>query len=70
MLILTGQGIAWIWSNNSSKPAQPMLYAQWPKTEHLVTFQNMTEVTCKRIQKGACLGILRCAIQKWSHDKL
>ena len=53
---IEGQGIAWIWSNDSSKPAQPVLYT-FVKDCTLITFQNMTDNT-QIIQKGACLGIL------------
>ena len=53
---IKGQGIAWIWSNDSSKPAQPVL-CTFVRDRTLITFQNMMDHT-QRIQKGTCLGIL------------
>ena len=53
---IEGQGVAWIWSNDSSKPAQPIV-AVFVKDKTLIIFQNMTEST-QYIEKGACLGIL------------
>ena len=53
---IDGQGIGWIWSNDSSKPAQPVV-CTFVKDRTLITFQNMTSST-QQIQKGVCLGIL------------
>ena len=53
---IEGQGIGWIWSNNSFKPAQ-LVVCTFVKDHTLITFQNMTNST-QQIQKGACLGIL------------
>ena len=53
---IEGQGIGWIWSNDSSKPAQPVV-CMFVKDRTLITFQNMTNST-QQIQKGVCLGIL------------
>ena len=54
--LIDSQGVAWIWSNDSSKPAQPIV-ATFVKDKTLITFQNMTETT-QYIEKGAFLGIL------------
>ena len=52
---IDGQGIAWVWSNDSSKPAQPVV-CMFAKDRTLVTFENMTGET-QIIEKGACIGI-------------
>ena len=44
--------ICWVWSNNSSKPAQPVV-----KDKTLITFQNMSGAT-QIIEQGACIGVL------------
>ena len=53
---IQGEGICWIWSNDSSKPAQPVL-STFVKDKTLMTFQNMSGST-QIINKGACLGVL------------
>ena len=53
---IQGEGICWIWSNDSSKPAQPVV-STFVKDKTLITFQNMSGST-QIINKGACIGIL------------
>ena len=53
---MQGEGICWIWSNDSSKPAQPVV-STFVKDKTLITFQNMSDST-QVIDKGACIGIL------------
>ena len=53
---IQGEGICWIWSNDSSKPAQPVV-STFVKDKTLITFQNMSGST-QIIDKGACIGIL------------
>ena len=49
-------GICWVWSNDSSKPAQPVV-STFVKDKTLITFQNMSGTT-QIIDKGACIGVL------------
>ena len=65
---IEGQGIGWIWSNDSSKPAQPVV-CTFVKDHALITFQNMTNST-QQIQKGVCLGILDMRSKKRRNDEL
>ena len=53
---IQGDSICWIWSNDSSKPAQPVI-STFVKDKTLITFQNMSGPT-QVIDKGACIGIL------------
>ena len=53
---IQGERICWIWSNDSSKPAQPVVSA-FVKDKTLITFQNMSDST-QIIDIGACIGIL------------
>ena len=53
---IQGEGICWIWSNDSSKPAQSVV-STFVKDKTLITFQNMSGST-QIIDKGACIGIL------------
>ena len=53
---IQGEGIYWIWSNDSSKPAQPVV-STFIKDKTLITFQNMSGST-QIIDKGACIGVL------------
>ena len=39
--IIGGQGIVWVWSNNSSKPLQPIV-ATFHNDKTLITFENTT----------------------------
>ena len=59
---IQGGGICWIWSNDSSKPAQPVV-STFVKDKTLITFQNMSG-SIQIIDKGACIGIL----DMWSKD--
>ena len=59
---IQGECICWIWSNNSSKPAQPVV-SIFVKDKTLITFQNMSGST-KIIEQGTCIGILDI----WSKD--
>ena len=53
---IQGEGICWIWSNDTSKLAQPVV-STFVKGKTLITFQNMSAST-QIIDKGACKGIL------------
>ena len=54
--IIEGQGIVWIWSNDSSKPLQPIV-ATFHNDKTLITFENTTGQT-QYISKGAKVAIL------------
>ena len=53
---IQGEGICWIWSNDSLKPAQPVV-STFVKDKTLITFKNMSGTT-QIIDKGACICIL------------
>ena len=54
--IFGGQGIVWVWSNDSSKPLQPIV-ATFHNDKTLITFENTTGQT-QYITKGALVAIL------------
>ena len=54
--IIGGQGIVWVWSNDSSKPLQPIV-ATFHNDKMLITFENTTGQT-QYITKGALVTIL------------
>ena len=54
--IIGGQGIVWVWSNDSSKPLQPIV-ATFHNDKMLITFENTTGQT-QYITKGALVVIL------------
>ena len=54
--LIQGQGIVWVWSNDSSKPLQPVV-ATFHNDKTLVTFENTTTQT-QYISKGAKVGVL------------
>ena len=54
--IIGGQGIVWVWSNDSSKPLQPIV-ATFHNDKTLITFENTTGQT-QYITKGALVVIL------------
>ena len=54
--IIGGQGIVWVWSNDSSKPLQPVV-STFHNDETLITFENTTGQT-QYITKGALVAIL------------
>ena len=54
--IIGGQGIVWVWSNDSSKPLQPIV-ATFHNDKTLITFENTTGQT-QYITKGAKLAVL------------
>ena len=54
--LIQGQGIVWVWSNDSSKPLQPIV-ATFYNDKTLVTFHNTTEQT-QYITKGAKVAVL------------
>ena len=53
---IQGDGICWVWSNDSSKPTQPIV-STFIKDKTLITFQNMSGAT-QIIEQGACIGVL------------
>ena len=53
---IQGDGICWVWSNDSSKPTQPVV-STFVKDKTLITFQNMSGAT-QIIEQGACIGVL------------
>ena len=54
--LIQGQAIVWVWSNNSSKPLQPIV-ATFHDDKTLITFENTTGQT-QYISKGAKVVIL------------
>ena len=54
--LIKGMGIVWVWSNDSSKPLQPIA-ATFHNDKTLISFYNTTRVT-QCISKGAVVGIL------------
>ena len=54
--LIQGQGIVWVWSNDSSKPLQPIV-STFHNDKMLVTFHNTTEQT-QYITKGAKVAVL------------
>ena len=54
--IMGGQGIVWVWSNDSSKPLQPIV-ATFHNDKTLITFENTTGQT-QYITKGAKVAVL------------
>ena len=54
--IIGGQGIVWVWSNDSSKPLQPVV-CTFHNDKTLITFENTTGQT-QYITKGALVTIL------------
>ena len=54
--LIEGQGIVWVWSNDSSKPLQPIV-ATFHNDKTLITFENTTGQT-QYINKGAKVAIL------------
>ena len=54
--IIGGQGIVWVWSNDSSKPLQRIV-ATFHNDKTLITFENTTGKT-QYITKGALVAIL------------
>ena len=53
---IQGDGICWVWTNDSSKPTQPVV-STFVKDKTLITFQNMSGAT-QIIEQGACIGVL------------
>ena len=54
--IIGGQGIVWVWSNDSSKPLQPVV-CTFHNDKTLITFENTTGKT-QYITKGVLVAIL------------
>ena len=54
--LIEGQGIVWVWSNDSSKPLQPIV-ATFHNDKTLITFGNTTGQT-QYISKGAKVAVL------------
>ena len=54
--IIGGQGIVWVWSNDSSKPLQPVV-GTFHNDKTLITFENTMGKT-QYITKGALVAIL------------
>ena len=54
--LIEGQGIVWVWSNDSSKPLQPIV-ATFYNDKTLITFENTTGQT-QYITKGAKVPVL------------
>ena len=54
--IIGGQGIVWVWSNDSSKPLQPIV-ATFHNDKTLITFEN-TMCQTQYITKGAKVTVL------------
>ena len=54
--LIKGQGIVWVWSNDASKPLQPIV-ATFHNDKTLITFENTTG-QMQYISKGAKVAIL------------
>ena len=54
--LIEGQGIVWVWSNDSSKPLQPIV-TTFHNDKTLITFENTTGQT-QYISKGAKVAVL------------
>ena len=54
--LIQGQGIVWVWSNDSSKPLQ-LIVATFHNDKMLITFENTTGQT-QYISKGAKVAVL------------
>ena len=54
--LIEGQGIVWVWSNDSSKPLQPII-ATFHNDKTLITFENTTG-KMQYISKGAKVTVL------------
>ena len=54
--LIEGQGIVWVWSNDLSKPLQPIV-ATFQNDKMLITFENTTGQT-QYISKGAKVTVL------------
>ena len=54
--LIEGQGIIWVWSNDSSKPLQ-LIVATFHNDKTLITFENTTGQT-QYISKGAKVAVL------------
>ena len=54
--LIQGQSIVWVWSNDSSKPLQPIV-ATFHNDKTLITFENTTGQT-QYISKGAKVAVL------------
>ena len=54
--LIQGQSIAWVWSNDLSKPLQPIV-ATFHNNKMLITFENTTGQT-QYISKGAKVTVL------------
>ena len=54
--LIQGQSIVWVWSNDSSKPLQPIV-ATFHNDKTLITFKNTTGQT-QHISKGAKVAVL------------
>ena len=54
--LIQGQGVVWVWSNDSSKPLQPVV-ATFHDDKTLITFENTTGHT-QYISKGTKVAIL------------
>ena len=54
--VMEGQGIVWVWSNDSSKPLQPIV-GTFHNDKTLITFENTTGQT-QYVSKGAKVAML------------
>ena len=54
--VIEGQGIVWVWSNDSSKPLQPIM-GMFHNDKTLITFENTTG-QMQYISKGAKVAVL------------
>ena len=58
--IIGGQGIVWVWSNDSSKPLQPIV-ATFHNDKTLITFENTTGQTGARLYDTVKIARMRHA---------
>ena len=65
--LIEGQGIVWVWSNDSSKPLQPIV-ATFHNDKTLITFENTTGLT-QYISKGAKVAILDMRSKDGGNDE-
>ena len=65
--LIEGQGIVWVWSNDSSKLLQPIV-ATFHNDKILITFENTTD-QMQYISKGAKVAVLDMRSKDGRNDK-
>ena len=66
--VIEGQGIIWVWSNDSSKPLQPII-ATFHNDKTLITFENTTGQMQYIYQQRSKSCSFRYVLKGWRNDK-